>query len=211
MPNLPAPASIWLAACRIFRGCPAARSQRACRCKIFNPNGCSSIGSASPARCTSMRADCRAGERLRVQMLVPMLPLGGSVVPAFAVVAQSLPYSADTQKLPFALPAGFSAVVAPPPSELVTPGGRCADARALLSRAAHRHQDAGRAGAPTSSCGVRTTTWASMRCRSGTAGRFRWTYWAQIPDLLVADPRLVWTEPRRAYGGRRCWLLAGRC
>jgi hypothetical protein len=38
---------------------------------------------------------------MRVQMLVPVLPLSGAVVPAFAVVAQSLPYSADTRKLPF--------------------------------------------------------------------------------------------------------------
>ena len=66
-------------------------------------------------------AECRAGERLRVQMFVPVLPLGGSVVPAFAVVAQSLPYSADLQKLPLGLPVGYSAVVAPPPGELLTP------------------------------------------------------------------------------------------
>lgn len=66
-------------------------------------------------------AECRAGERLRVQMFVPVLPLGGSVVPAFAVVAQSLPYSADLQKLPLELPGGYSAVVAPPPGELLTP------------------------------------------------------------------------------------------
>lgn len=65
--------------------------------------------------------ECRAGERLRVQMFVPVLPLGGSVVPAFAVVAQSLPYSADLQKLPLELPGGYSAVVAPPPGELLTP------------------------------------------------------------------------------------------
>lgn len=64
-------------------------------------------------------ANCRAGERLRAQILTPVLPLGGGLAPAFAVVAQSLPYSADVHKLPFGLPAGFSAVVAPPPSELV--------------------------------------------------------------------------------------------
>ncbi|MCL4861919.1 MAG: hypothetical protein KJZ93_21050 [Caldilineaceae bacterium] len=66
-------------------------------------------------------AECRAGERLRVQMLAPVLAGGGALAPAFAVVAQSLPYSADVRKLPFELPAGFSAVVAPPPAELVTP------------------------------------------------------------------------------------------
>ena len=66
-------------------------------------------------------AECRAGERLRVRMFVPVLPMGGAVVPAFAVVAQSLPYSADLQKLPLELPGGYSAVVAPPPGELLTP------------------------------------------------------------------------------------------
>lgn len=76
---------------------------------------------SQPGQIHVYRAECRAGERLRVQMFVPVLPLGGSVVPAFAVVAQSLPYSADLQKLPLELPAGYSAVVAPPPSELLTP------------------------------------------------------------------------------------------
>jgi hypothetical protein len=54
-------------------------------------------------------------------MLVPVLPLGGAVVPAFAVIAQSLPYSADVHKLPIDLPVGYSAVVAPPPNQLVLP------------------------------------------------------------------------------------------
>ncbi|MBX3012636.1 MAG: hypothetical protein KF832_14065 [Caldilineaceae bacterium] len=76
---------------------------------------------AQPGQIHVYSAECRAGERLRVQMFVPVLPLGGAVVPAFAVVAQSLPYSADIQKLPLELPAGYSAVVAPPPGELHTP------------------------------------------------------------------------------------------
>jgi hypothetical protein len=68
------------------------------------------------------RADCRAGERLRVQMLTPVLPNGGAVSPAVAVVAQSLPYDdAEEGKLPFTLPAGYSAVVAPPPRALRAP------------------------------------------------------------------------------------------
>ncbi len=66
-------------------------------------------------------ADCVAGERLHVRMLIPELPSGGAVVPAFAIVAQSLPYSADVKRLPFKLPHGLSAVVAPPPSELGKP------------------------------------------------------------------------------------------
>ncbi len=54
-------------------------------------------------------------------MLVPVLPVGGGLAPAFALVAQSLPYSADVQKLPIDLPAGYSAVVAPSPTELMAP------------------------------------------------------------------------------------------
>ena len=74
-----------------------------------------------PGRVHVYSTDCEAGERLRVQLMVPVLPTGGSLAPAVAVVAQSLPYSADVQKLPLPLPAGYSAVVAPPPGELVAP------------------------------------------------------------------------------------------
>lgn len=66
-------------------------------------------------------AECVAGERLHVRSLIPELPRGGAVVPAFAIVAQSLPYSADVRKLPIELPGGFSAVVAPVQSELGKP------------------------------------------------------------------------------------------
>ncbi len=76
---------------------------------------------AHPGQVHVYRTECRAGDRLRVQMLMPVLPQGRAVAPAFAIVAQSLPYSADVRKLPFDLPAGYSAVVAPPPSELMTP------------------------------------------------------------------------------------------
>ncbi len=75
----------------------------------------------APGQVHVYSAECVAGEQLRVQMFVPVLPLGGAVVPAFGVIAQSLPYSADVRKLPVELPAGYSAVVAPPPSDLVQP------------------------------------------------------------------------------------------
>lgn len=112
-----------------------------------------------------------AGDRLHVQMLVPVLPLSGSVVQAFAVVAQSLPYSADVHKLPFALPAGLSAVVAPPPTELVSPvadaldhvryyPGPTIDTKTLVGDATR-----------ILSCGVHTTIWASMSCKSASGGR----------------------------------------
>jgi hypothetical protein len=125
-------------------------------------------------------ADCRAGERLRAQMFVPVLPLGGSVVPAFAVVAQSLPYSADIQKLPIELPAGYSAVVAPPPGELHTPvsdmltrvryypgplidtrtlvGGRCY----IIVWSPHNHM-------------------GKYVLQVGTTWSWRGSYWAQLP------------------------------
>lgn len=66
-------------------------------------------------------AECVAGERLHARALIPELPHGGAVVPTFAIVAQSLPYSADVRKLPIELPGGFSAVVAPPQSDLGKP------------------------------------------------------------------------------------------
>ena len=133
-----------------------------------------------PGQVHVYRADARAGDRLRVQLLVPALPLGGAVVPAFAVVAQSLPYSADVQKLPFALPAGFSAVVAPPPTELVAP---TAD---MLTRARYYL-------GPT----IDTKTLVGGRAyivvwsphnhlgkyvlQVGHRWPIRWTYWAQLP------------------------------
>lgn len=76
---------------------------------------------SQPGQVHVYSAECNAGDRLRVQSYVPVLPLGGAAMPACAVIAQSLPYSADVQKLPLELPAGYSAVVAPPPAKLGTP------------------------------------------------------------------------------------------
>lgn len=125
-------------------------------------------------------ADCRAGERLRVQMLAPVLPQGGALAPAFAVVAQSLPYSADVRKLPFTLPAGFSAVVAPPPGELLAP------AQDLLTGARYFPGPL-----------VDTRTLVGGRCyvvvwspqnqmgkyvlQIGHGWPLRWSYWLQVP------------------------------
>ncbi len=88
-------------------------------------------------------AALRAGQRLRVQMYVPVLPSGGAVAPAFAIVAQSLPYSTGKAKgkeratskaeakaeakpasnlaPPLDVPAGYSTMVAPPPGNLEAP------------------------------------------------------------------------------------------
>ena len=134
----------------------------------------------TPGRVHIYRADCQAGERLRVQLLVPVLPTGGTVAPAIALVAQSLPYSADVQKLPFALPAGYSAVVAPPPTELLAP------VRDALTRASYYPGPV-----------IDTRTLVSGRCyivvwspyhhtgkyvlQVGYAWPWRWTYWVQVP------------------------------
>ena len=75
----------------------------------------------TPGQVHVYRAECSAGERLRVQMFVPVLPRGGAAVPAFAIIGQSLPYSAEGQKLPVDLPKGYRAIVAPPPGELHQP------------------------------------------------------------------------------------------
>lgn len=154
---------------------------------------------AQPGQLHVYRAECRAGERLRVQMLVPVLPLGGSVVPAFAVAAQSLPYSADVQKMPLTLPAGFSAVVAPPPAELVTPVSD------LLTQARYYP-------GPT----IDTRTLVSGHCyiivwsphnhmgkyvlQIGHRWPMRWTYWAQVP--------LFWWQIRGWFGLSRAAAYA---
>jgi hypothetical protein len=144
-----------------------------------------------PGQVHVYRANCRAGDRIRVQMLVPVLPLGGAVVPAFAVVAQSLPYSADVHKLPFVLPAGLSAVVAPPPTELVAPvadalthvryyPGPTIDTKTLVGGRAyivvwspHNHM-------------------GKYVLQVGNRWPMRWTYWAQIP--------LFWWQIRGWFG-----------
>jgi len=74
-----------------------------------------------PGQVHVYRLDTQAGERLRCQMLVPVLPRGGGIAPAFAIIGQSLPYSADVQRLPVDLPQGYSAIVAPPPTQLLQP------------------------------------------------------------------------------------------
>lgn len=147
------------------------------------------------------RAECRAGERLRAQMFVPALPLGGSVVPAFALVAQSLPYSADVHKLPIDLPVGYSAVVAPPPNELLLPvqdsltgaryyPGPTVDTRTLVSGhcyivvwSPHNHM-------------------GKYMVQLGHRWPLRWTYWLQVPRF--------WWQIRGWYGlSRAAAYVAG--
>jgi hypothetical protein len=60
-----------------------------------------------------------------------VLPRGGAASPALAVIAQSLPYHGEETQLPFALPAGYSAVVVSPPRALLAP------VRDLLTRVSY--------------------------------------------------------------------------
>jgi hypothetical protein len=135
---------------------------------------------SSPGQVHVYSAECRAGDRLRVQMLPPVLPGGGAVTPAFAVVAQSLPYNADVLKLPLTLPVGYSAVVAPPPAELVTP------MRDLLTRA---HYYAGPLIDTRTLVGGRAyvIVWSPQNqigkyvLQVGHQWPWQWGYWARLP------------------------------
>ena len=126
------------------------------------------------------RADCRAGQRLRLQMVVPVLPMGRAVVPAVAVIAQSLPYSADVHKLPLELPAGYSAVVAPPPAKLIMPvqdqltraryyPGTTVDTRTLVSGRCYVV-----VWSPNNQMG-------KYALQVGYRWPLAWSYWVQIP------------------------------
>lgn len=154
-----------------------------------------------PGQVHVYRAECRAGERLRVQLFVPVLPLGGSAAPSFAVVAKSLPYSADVKKLPFNLPSGLSAVVAPSPSDLVQPvqdvltgvryyPGPIIDTKALIG---------GR-------CYI--VVWSPQNhmgkyvLQVGHRWSLAWSYWAQLPRF--------WWQIRGWFGlSRTAAYLAG--
>jgi len=59
-----------------------------------------------PGQVHVYRTDCRAGDRLRVQMLVPVLPLGGSVVPALPWWRRACPTAPTYISCPSACPLG---------------------------------------------------------------------------------------------------------
>ena len=148
----------------------------------------------APGQVHVYRADCRAGARLRAQIFAPILPLGGSISPRFAIVAQSLPYSADVHQLPFELPAGFSAVVAP------VHGRQLAPVTDLLTRVNYYPGPV-----------VDTRTLVGGRCyvvvwspqnqmgkyvlQTGHLWPFRVSYWAQIPRF--------WWQIRGWFGQSR--------
>ncbi len=149
------------------------------------------------------RVDCKAGDRLRAQLFVPVLPRGGAVLPTFAIVARSLPYSSDAQKVPLELPHGYRSIVAPPPTELLQP------VKDLLT---HVHYYPG----PL----IDTRTLVGGRCylvvwiphnqigkyviSIGHRWHLRWSYWAQLP--------VYWWRIRSWFGLSRAaayYLLAG--
>jgi len=200
--SLKVAASSDLAGCLpIFPPTPGATLATSLALPSFRPKRLLFNQLTQPGQIHVYRVECRAGERVRVQMLAPVLSEGESLAPAFAVVAQSLPYSADVRRLPFELPAGYSAVVAPPPSELTTP------VRDLLT-------NAGYFLGPV----VDTRTLVSGHCyivvwspqqqtgryvlQAGHSWPLYWSYWAQVPRY--------WWQIRGWFGlSRRAAYLAG--
>lgn len=153
-----------------------------------------------PGKIHVYSSECMAGERLRIQLLAPRLPLGRSLAPSFAVVAQSLPYSADTQKLPVDLPAGYSAVVAPAPGELAAPTrdpltrteyytGPIIDTRTLVGGRCYVL-----VWSPSGQMG-------KYALRVGSAWPWRLGYWARLPYF--------WWQIRGWFGLARgaAWLV----
>ena len=155
---------------------------------------------ARPGQIHVYSANCRAGERIRAQLFVPVLPLGGALIPAFAIVGQSLPYSADVQRLPLDLPAGFSAVVAPPPSELTMPvqdmltgvqyyPGPSIDTRSLVSGRCYLV-----VWSPQNQMGKYVV-------QTGYSWPWQWSYWLQVPRF--------WWQIRGWFGlGRQVAYIA---
>ncbi|MCB0066209.1 MAG: hypothetical protein KDD77_03605 [Caldilineaceae bacterium] len=183
----------------VFPGLPGATLQTSLRLPGFQQKRLIFNRLGQPGQVHVYSAECRGGDLIRMQMLVPVLPLGGSVVPAFAVVAQSLPYKADIQKLPFTLPAGFSAVVAPPPTELVSP------VKDALTRA---HYYPGPTIDTRTLVGGRVylVVWSPHNhmgkyvIQTGTRWPLRWTYWTRVPA--------IWWRIRGWFGLSRAAAVA---
>ncbi len=189
------PPSVDLAGSRpLFTGIPGAHLRDSLPIADFSQKRLLFNQFNRPGQIHVYSAECRAGERLRTQMYVPVLPRGGAVVPAFALVAQSLPYSADVHNLPVDLPHGFSAIVAPPPSELLQPVQDVLTARALLPRPAHRHTYIG--GWSLLSGGVESAQPHGQICAAnGPPLASALELLGTIAAFLVADSRLVRPRP----------------
>lgn len=143
-------------------------------------------------------ANCRAGARLRAQLFMPQLPHSGATIPSFAIVAQSLPYSADVDALPIEVPAGYSAVVAPrlgslgePITDLLTQvryySGSVIDTQTLVGGRAYIV-----VWSPENKIG-------KYVLQTGHAWPMRLSYWLQIP--------LIWWRIRGWFGRSRSAAL----
>ena len=147
-------------------------------------------------------ADCNAGERLRVQSYVPLLPLGGGHVAGLrchcAKPALQRRCAEVTGGTAGRLQRGGGTASQP----LGHTGPRSVDAHAVLSRPRHRHTYAGQ--------------WPLLYCYLESQqpnGKIRDPAWQQlvvespilaaVAAFLVANPRLVWSQPgRRLRCGR---------
>ena len=175
------PPSVDLAGSRPhFSGTPGAQLTNSLPVADFNQKRLIFNEFNRPGQVHVYSAECRAGDRIRVQMYVPVLPRGGAVTPAFAVVGQSLPYSADVHQLPVELPSGYSAIVAPPPSRLLQPvqdvltrvryyPGPMIDTRTLVGGRCYLV-----VWSPTNQMG-------KYVLQTGHRWHLRWTSWLQLP------------------------------
>lgn len=67
------------------------------------------------------RLDCPAGQRLRVQVLAPILQAGRALSPAVALLAHGVRSGVGQLTLPLNLPGGYAAVAVEPPAKLTLP------------------------------------------------------------------------------------------
>lgn len=67
------------------------------------------------------RFDCPAGQRLRVQVLAPILQSGRALSPAVAVLAQGVRSEPGDVALPLTPPAGYAVITVEPPARLTAP------------------------------------------------------------------------------------------
>ena len=175
---------------------------------------------AQPGQAHVYRAECRAGERLRVQAWTPLLARGAMVTPAVAVVAQGMPNAAAVPSavgapsvmpsvmLPVKLPAGYGVVAQMPPKTLLDP---------VTDRATGARFFAG----PT----IDTRTLVGGRCyivvwspthglgkyglRVGSRPRARWQGWLGWPRLWWQVRGWCGLSRWSAYGFLAALLLLG--
>ena len=108
------------------------------------------------------RVDCKAGDRLRAQLFVPVLPRGGSVLPTFAVVGAQPALQRGHAKGAVGTAPGLQRDCRAAANRTAATGQGCPDPSALLPRPPHRHPHPCGRGAAILWCGSPTTAWANM-------------------------------------------------